>query len=703
MYTPIPIRFLGAKKAEDATEYARVFSDVGGVFIMHLAQAQQPNAVEYARVGAALLGLPAQEPFSLCEEYFSAFAREVQVSFAAPDSAFIGVLIPAALEAALAHARLPANYEDLSGDEAEEVDRCRAKDSGSVFASLCAIAGPELVFEKLLCALEAVLAGAGGADAARLAEACLFALVTVLHKLDIDETPELPVQRFLAAVSRLPNAQTIRCEAILAYCRCGRWLPDVVVPQALTIIQRELTTAATTTATASATQYHNDDDEEEEEEERPGPQEYAAKGFHELCKTCPTAVAPHAAELLRVFFFNNGTTTTTTSSSSSAIPRKFISQLLKGFREVAACMDDDNDIIVDALKAFCSTAVASIQQQQQQQQQQTMIGLELKRIAQAFKYLRPNSGIRVVPVFTEVLGVLEAIAQTPALLALSGDDVRGSVPKQLCRCCVAAAVAAGGGTAVRPLLPRMLRLGGLMYKARPRACALDMLAALAANAALDVDLGGGAKSLFVETFGFVTQTTLDLMEATKGAAAVNSPDVFKAYYDLAYEAVKALRYAVVADNAGLARVLEMALAILRSVQERSTVEAVTRFLERLFYTAAIDRQCRTVMEAHVQRLGAQLVHTLLCCACGWQPSRYMYAFALVLFSFRKFSANALLLLAASCLEVPLQGAPPLACGKFPFPVDMDARREFLTALESAPQSSDICDALNQFYFVAASS
>ena len=671
-------------------EFCRIFTEVGCVFIEYLAQ-PQPLAVEYARISAALLRLPDQQAFSLCAGYLGAFAREMLVTFASPAPEFVGVFVPAALEAAIAQARLPDDYEELYEDEAEEVDTYRAKDVGHAFVSLCAIAGPELVFETLLGALETALASGGGA-APQLAEACLFALITVLHKFDIDETPELPVARLIAAVNRLPNTPTVRCEAILAYCRCARWLPDAVVPQALAIVQRELLTpgprAPCGVGGNGANGINDDDDGCDAAAARREPQDYAAKGFHELCRTCPAAVAQHAAELLRAFLFS--------PAAAAAVPRKLVAVLLKGFREISAYMEDDDEVIVEALKALCDSAVGALKQGQGQG---TMAAArELKRIAQAFKYLRPNSGIHVVPVFEGVLGVLEAIAQSPALA--SGDE---AAARQLCRCCVAATLAAGG-TVIRPLLPRVLRMGGLMYKARPRACVLDMLAALAANADLDADISGAAKSMFVETFGFVTQTTLEGMKATGGAAAVNNPDVFKSYYDLAYEAVKALKYAVVSEHEGLACILDMALDILRTVQERNTVEAVTRFLERLFYTASIQQQCRRVMEAHVQRMGPRLVHTIICCACGWQPQKYISSLTLVFFSFRKFSLNALLCLAASCLGVPFQGAlQPQSCGEFPFPVDMDARREFLSALESAAQSSDISAALNQLYFVAESS
>lgn len=653
-------------------EYCRIFTEVGCVFMEYLAQ-PQPLSIDYARISTALLRFSDQQIFSLCAGYFSAFARDMLVTFAPPEQDFINVFIPAALEAALAQARLPDDYDDLYEDEVEEIETYRTKDVGHTLVSLCTIAGPELVFGNLLNAFETALAS----SSVQLTEACLFALITVLRKFDTDETPELPVARLIAAVNRLPNTPTIRREAVLAYCRSARWLPDAIVPQALAIVQREL---------LNPVQQPQQQSGYEDEGTHMGPQDYAAKGFLELCKTCPSVVAKHATELLRAFFF-----------TPTGVPRRLIAQLLKGFREVATFMEDDDAIIVEALKALCSSAVTALKQQQQPTA--AVAGSELKRIAQGFKYLRPNSGIHVVPVFTEVLGVLETIAQSPILS--SSDE---TATKQLCRCCVAATIAAGG-TVIRPLLPRMLRMGGLMYKARPRACVLDMLAALAANADLDVDIGGTAKNLFVETFGFVTQTTLEIMKSTNGAAAVNNPDVFKSYYDLAYEAVKALKYAVVSEREGLACILEMALDILRTVQERNTVEAVTRFLERLFYTASIQEQCRKVMEAHVQRMGARLVHTIICCACGWQPQKYISSLTLVFFSFRKFSPNALLCLAASCLGVPIQGVPPpsQSCGDFPFPVDMEARKEFLSALESASQSSDIQAALDQLYFVAESS
>lgn len=652
---------------EGVMEFCRIYTEVGCVFIEYLAQ-PQPLAVEYARISTALLRFPDQQAFSLCAGYFGAFAREMLVTFAEPAPDFVKVFVPAALEAAITQARLPEDYEELYEDEVEEIDTYRAKDVGHTFDSLCAIAGPELVFETLLAAFETALASGASPQ---LTEACLFALITVLRKFDIEETPELPVARLIAAVNRLPNTPTVRCEAILAYCRSARWLPDTIIPQALAIVQRELLTTTTTSSNGDAA--------------RKEPQDYAAKGFHELCKTCPAAVAQHAAELLRAFLFTPG----------QGVPRKLVALVLKGFREISAWMEDDDEVIVEALKALCDSAVGALGQQGVTA---AMAGGELKRIAQAFKYLRPSSGIHVVPVFEGVLGVLEAIAQSPALA--SSDE---AAAKQLCRCCVAATLAAGG-TVIRPLLPRVLRMGGLMYKARPRACILDMLAKLAANADLDADISGAAKNMFVETFGFVTQTTLEGMKATGGAAAVNNPDVFKSYYDLAYEAVKALKYAVVSEREGLACILDMALDILRTVQERNTVEAVTRFLERLFYTASIQQQCRRVMEAHVQRMGPRLVHTIICCACGWQPQKYISSLTLVFFSFRKFSLNALLCLAASCLGVPFQGAlQPQSCGEFPFPVDMDARREFLSALESAAQSSDISAALNQLYFVAESS
>lgn len=652
------------------------------MFIEYLAQ-PQPLSIDYARIGTALLRRKDQQTFSLCAGYFSAFAREMLVTAASPAPAFVSILVPSALESALTQACLPDDYEELYEDEVEEIDTYRAKDVGHTLSSLCVIAGPELVFESILSAFETALA-----TSAPLTEACLFALITVLRKFDIDETPELPVSRLITAVNRLPNTHTIRCEAVLAYCRCARWLPDTIVPQALAIVQRELLTPSQQQQTGNTAAGEGDG-------VRMGPQDYAAKGFHELCKTCPSFVAPHAADLLRTLLF--------TPAATAVIPRKLGALLLKGFREVAAYMEDDDAVIVEALKALCNAAITSLRQQPTA----TVAANELKRIAQAFKYLRPNSGIHVVPVFAEVLGVLETVAQSPALC--TSDE---AATKQLCRCCSAATVAAGG-TVIRPLLPRVLRMGGLLYKARPRACVLDMLAALAATADLDADISGAAKGLFVETFGFVTQTTLDIMKSSGGAAAVNSPDVFKSYYDLAHEAVKALKYAVVSEREGLARILEMALDILRTVQERNTVESVTRFLERLFYTASIQQQCRKVMEAHVQRMGQQLVHTIICCACGWQPQKYISSLTLVFFSFRKFSQSALLCLAANCLGVPLQGAlsqnssfsssSSQSCGAFPFPVDMDARKEFLSALESAVQSSDICAALNQLYFVAESS
>ena len=159
---------------------------------------------------------------------------------------------------------------------------------------------------------------------------------------------------------------------------------------------------------------------------------------------------------------------------------------------------------------------------------------------------------------------------------------------------------------------------------------------------------------------------------------------------------------VAAQGSTLQDTVAMAAAVLALTQHPGATRTVCAFLCTVLRAAHTAQALRAPVDCCLLRLGAQVVHALLCGIAGAQPKDFVHSAAGVTFQIRAYSRDTLFALVASCLELQQPSPQFASCGKFPVAIDQGTRTKLFEQLQKAASSRNVETVLSDFGFACRS-
>ena len=710
-----------------ATGYARIYGDAGCSYAQYLVRCTAPRALQFTEVAVEVARHPDREVHLLVLAYFDELAAAVNAALPEQRLALASPFVPHVRRLVghlIGHLVLPADLapvfcsdDSCNGDngsntgngkgggeeeeeeeggngDKEDVARYRKYDIGQCLSAYCALAAPSGVLGVAMQAFSEALTHLS--TDWRPAEAAVYALQCVaarasppcselapLLKPFLDAAPGLLVPSGARGSAALRRTALVAVGAYAGYFRGAAFLPQL------------LDGVATALGAGPAL--------------RPA----AAVAFARLCDACAADLSPYAAQFETLYGRCCGQL-----QPPLALTARQAEDVAQGLCSVILAMPRGK--AAPLLDAYCAATATELQAAVQ---------------AAATAAAAASAG-SATPALLGVLGRLRVFLSCaaswagsscePGTLAAAGQRVvaclRTVFPAvgalvaagpQLCTPEVVGAVVsvydAAIGTSertagfVESILPGMFEAPVRHYTAQPNALDLSFANGILTRLKLasDAVTNPVVRNILVSVLATVVAATTQFLGNTRGAAQEH-PDLIEGFFGFMDTFASKHPGLVAAQGTILQDTVAMAAAVLALTQHPGATRIICAFLCTVLRAAHTVQALRAPVDCCLLRLGARVVHALLCGVAGAQPKDFVHSAATVVFQVRAYSRDTLLALVAACLE--LQQPPPqfTSCGKFPVALDQETRTMFLTKLQKAASSKNVENVMNDFGFACRS-
>lgn len=673
--------------------YARIYSDVGCSYASYLVRCTAPRCLQFTEIAVELARHPEREVHLLVLTYFDELAAAVNASLPEQRLSLAAPFVPHVQRLTghlVAHLVLPS--DECSGDggdgdddenDDEDVARYRKYDIGQCLSTYTVLGTPTGVLGVIVRALTEALPLLSPAPPApanwRPAEAALYALRAVALRL----TPPSPDAAALlapfrdgAAVALLGPAghaavalRRTALGAVGAY--AGYFRGAASLPQLLGGIADALGCGV------------------------PVLQSAGAAAFASVCDACAADLCPYAESFKTLYARSLGLT---------GAPAQDVA---RGLCAVIKAMPPAQG--APLLDAYCGAAAAELQRivaaAATGAQQGACGEKERALVFDAFARMKVflecvGGGARVAACLEKVYPVVEALVA--GARALCSPEVVGAVVS-LYDVALSRPAAAGVGGIDATTVQSMFRAPVVHYAAHPAAIDLALVNGILARMKLASDAAASpaVRAALAEVLATVAAATVDFFAKGGRAAVLEAPDVLEGFFAFVDTFTTKLP-ALVAQGTILQDAVSMGMAVLSLTQQPGAARAICVFVASALRMAHSAQVLRPAVDACMERLGQQVVHTLLCGVAGAQPRDFVHNASGVMFQFRTYARDAFFALVAACLGIQQVQQVQNTCGKFPVAVDVETRMTFVTKLKKAISSRNVETVLDEFGFACRS-